>query len=173
MTWKKPIRAAVHFSSHIEIPLTRGQVALIDHEDVQLTAWNWMAEPGNSKRECFYAVRSNTEGDKPKLLRMHNLILPKRPGFVVDHINRNGLDNRRSNLRYATHGQNVANGVHHQRHYGSLKGAFKLPNDKRWTASITVNKKTYHLGRFDTEEQAHDAYMEAARRFHGEFARGS
>lgn len=159
------IRKPVLRDTHAEIPLSRGLHALVDIEDVPLVGeQNWYANPNLN---TFYAVR-NQYNEAPRKLRMHHLMLPPKQGFVVDHINQNGLDNRRRNLRYATHGQNIANGTHSRRRFGRLKGAFKLPTG-RWRASITYQGATKHLGVFDTEEEAHAAYAEVAKQVHGTF----
>jgi hypothetical protein len=95
-------------------------------------------------------------------------------GMVIDHINGDRLDNRIENLRTATYSQNSANAKRHSRNTSGLKGASKrFKNGKwtgRWQASITYQRKQINLGYFDTKEEAHAAYLEAARRLQGEFA---
>lgn len=83
----------------------------------------------------------------------------------VDHIDRNKTNNRPSNLRAATHGQNGANSV--IRWTGRQKGVSK--NHDRWMARVRKGKVVHYLGTFDTEEEAHQAYVVAARRLHGRF----
>jgi hypothetical protein len=94
--------------------------------------------------------------------------------MVIDHINGDRLDNRIENLRTATYSQNSANAKRHSRNTSGLKGASKrFKNGKwtgRWQASITYQRKQINLGYFDTKEEAHAAYLEAARRLQGEFA---
>ncbi len=94
---------------------------------------------------------------------------------MIDHENRDKADNRWVNLRPSTKSQNMANAkkhIHTKRPMGSrLKGAYPVPDSYKWKAQINANKVRYYLGRFDTEEEAHTAYCEAARRLHGEFAR--
>jgi len=95
-------------------------------------------------------------------------------GMVIDHINGDRLDNRIENLRTATYSQNSANAKRHSRNTSGLKGASKRIKNGRWTgrwqASITYQRQQMHLGEFDTKEEAHAAYLEAARRLQGEFA---
>lgn len=89
-------------------------------------------------------------------------------GLEIDHINRNGLDNRRSNLRIATRSQQRANQLK-RTHHTTYKGIFAWGN--KWAARISYDNKKYHLGVFDFQEDAAKAYDEAARRLHGQFAR--
>lgn len=90
------------------------------------------------------------------------------PATEVDHANGDGLDCRRSNLRVASHAENVRNAR-------SRKGTSKFKgvsfSKGGWRAALRVNYKTVHLGRFETEEEAAVAHDEAARRLHGAFAR--
>jgi len=95
-------------------------------------------------------------------------------GKVIDHINGDRLDNRIDNLRIATYSQNSANAKRHSRNTSGLKGASKVLKRGRWTgrwqASITYQRRQIALGYFDTKEEAHAAYLEAARKLQGEFA---
>jgi Demerecviridae HNH endonuclease len=92
----------------------------------------------------------------------------KLPASPLDHINGDKSDNRIANLRLATKQQNAANMK--PRHAG-LKGAWWRKDRKKWCAHINRDYKTYHLGTFDTEAEAHAAYCAAAVEFFGEFAR--
>jgi hypothetical protein len=100
----------------------------------------------------------------------------EEPNGLVDHINGDRLDNRIKNLRIATYSQNSANAKRHSRNTSGLKGASKVVKNGRWTgrwqASITVRNKQVHLGSFRTKEEAHQAYLLAARKYQGEFANG-
>lgn len=94
-------------------------------------------------------------------------------GESVDHINGDGLDNRRSNLRVCSHAENRRNSkkVSGRRKLASHYKGVSHPSKNRWTASITVMWKTLHIGSFKTEIEAARAYDEAARNHHGVFAR--
>src|ERR1039457_3352890 len=92
-----------------EIPLTKGQVALIDDEDLYyLNQWNWHAIKAPN---TYYAVRKTrkSEGDKKTLLMHRELLKVTSNLLEVDHINHNGLHNYKKNLRTATHGENLQN----------------------------------------------------------------
>lgn len=93
------------------------------------------------------------------------------PQDEVDHANGNRADNRPHNLREATKSQNGAN--KRTLRDNALKGASWCKRAKRWRAAIRKNGKMIHIGLFDTQEAAHTAYVDAARRYHGEFARAA
>jgi HNH endonuclease/AP2 domain len=89
--------------------------------------------------------------------------------LFIDHINGNRSDNRLSNLRLCTNGQNIANAKRFSTNKCGLKGVSKKRN--RYRAEIRNQGRLFHLGTFDTAEQAHAAYCQAASKLHGEFAR--
>ena len=92
------------------------------------------------------------------------------PAAHLDHINRDRADNRIANLREATRSQNMANRSSQQNSTHGFKGVIR--NHKRWSARIKPPKNKYiHLGTFDTPQEAHDAYLVAAHKIYGEFAR--
>jgi HNH endonuclease/AP2 domain len=151
-----------------EIPLTQGKVALVDDDDfdrvasMRWYAWRatWHSKKG-AVSEWWYALRKTPGGG---VMGMHQMILGVKG---VDHVNGNGLDNRRSNLRAATTSQNAMNRRPQGRH---LKGVTRLPSG-RWQAGIKHEGRSLHLGMFATEVEAAAAYDAAARRLFGEFAR--
>ena len=112
-------------------------------------------------REKAYAVHTHRIG-----WALHT---GKWPARIIDHINRDPLDNRFVNLREATPSQNRANTPVAKWNKTGLKGA--SPWGKRFRAQIRDNGKTVYLGMFDTPEEAHDAYRAASDRLFGEFAR--
>lgn len=93
------------------------------------------------------------------------------PPEEVDHINRDCADNRMANLRLASKGQNKWNSRKHIDNAGNRKGAYFNKVLKKWEAKIMKDRKRYYLGLFDTEEQAHAAYVAKAKELFGEFAR--
>jgi hypothetical protein len=169
----------------IEIKLSKGYVAIVDDEDADLAQYNWSAK--TSKRDnTVYAQRTvywRTEDGKrhQKSIAMHRLILSRKIGKdllrneFVDHIKGNGLDNRRDQLRLATNAQNKQNMKKPKTNSSGFKGVvFMPPNpNKPWGAYIRANGKNKFLGSFTTPEEAHEAYMKAAREHFGEFARAA
>jgi hypothetical protein len=109
------------------------------------------------------------------LYRAHRLVWlyvhGEWPDNEIDHINGDGTDNRIANLRLATRSQNVGNTRTPKHNTSGFKGAYWNKRAGRWFAQIRHQKKQYHLGHFDTVEEAHAAYAEAARRMRGAFAR--
>ncbi|MDO8725632.1 MAG: AP2 domain-containing protein [Candidatus Methanoperedens sp.] len=106
-----------------------------------------------------------------KTIRMHRLIIDSPNGVYVDHINRDTLDNRRSNLRLATPSQSRANtSGQRTRHISKYKGVRYYSRTKRWVSSICANRKRIFLGSYDLQEDAARAYDSAALYFFGEYA---
>ncbi len=146
-----------------EIPLTRGMVAIVDDADfAELSKFKWYA--GQAGRGKFYPV-SNIKG---QTVRMHTFLLGKSPGLVVDHRDRDGMNNQRSNLRRCTQSQNMAN----QKVRGGkskFKGVWLAPNGK-WSVTIGFKQKVRYLGTFISESDAAKAYDAEAVKLYGEFA---
>lgn len=93
------------------------------------------------------------------------------PTGMVDHVNCNPLDNRFANLRIATNSQNLANQRLNSRNTSGFKGVTSYRG--RWRATLVKNRKSNHLGYFDTPLEAHEAYCAAAKVHFGEFARAA
>ena len=146
------------------IPLTQNKYAIVDDADhAALAAHKWYAR--RSLAGVWYAVRKVNR--RPVL--MHRVIAQPTDGLCVDHINRDGLDNRRSNLRICTHAENMRNRKAQRNAASPYKGVFEERN--RWRARIEANGRQHNLGLHDTQEAAALAYDEAARELHGAFAR--
>ena len=156
-----------------EIPLTRNYITLIDAIDLDLAEFRWIAKV-DKKTGIVYAYR-DVQTNKP--LSLHRVILarilgrePERKEYT-DHIDGNGLNNRRSNLRVATPGQNQANQKLSKRNSHGYRGIYFDKRRKRWYAYINVNHKRHHLGAFDTREEAIEARKQATIKYHGPFGR--
>ena len=144
--------------------LTQGYVAFISPEDVALLKGrNWTARVYN--KNTVYAFRTDKSYGSTHTW-LHHVVAGKKQ----DHVNRNGLDNRRSNLRPATKSQNMANAISRG---GSsrFKGVLWDKARGKWKAQGKVNYKGICIGRFDLEEDAARAYDAWAIKAFGEFAR--
>jgi hypothetical protein len=95
----------------------------------------------------------------------------KFPDNMIDHKNCVRHDNRIENLREATFSENNRNASISSKNTSGYKGVWHYKKYNKWRAEIQVNKKKFHLGLFETKEEAHAAYVEAAKKYHGEFAR--
>ena len=150
------------------IPLTQGKFAIVDDADFErINQWKWFAAKG---RSTYYARRSIWENGKTRNIQMHRVILNTPPGKQSDHINGDGLDNQRVNLRACTNSQNQMN----RRKWGNCssiyKGVYWDSCRRRWRALIQRNKRQRRLGYYDTPKEAAIAYDEAAERLFGGFA---
>jgi hypothetical protein len=151
------------------IPLTQGQFAIVDADIFEfLNQWKWLAQ---RKGQRFYAMRTTQKHEgKRRNIRMHMVINHASDNRITDHINGNGLDNRRCNLRSVTLSQNQWNA-------GSRGGSSKYKGvswhtrDKAWRVKIKVDGNIISLGQYKTEEEAALAYNEGAIRLHGEYAK--
>ena len=154
------------------IPLTQGQVAIVDAEDYErLNQFEWYAA-WYPKAKAFYALRGDYSSGRRITISMHREIMHATKGQLVDHKDGATLDNRKGiSLRIATRSQNGANRKIHANNASGFKGVCKQGN--RWGAMIRKDRKLRHLGYFSTPEAAHEAYKQAARIVHGEFARAS
>jgi hypothetical protein len=168
MTYSTLTQAEFSFDGTREIPLTRGMVALVDSHDYDfLLQWRWNAKINKTHR-TFYATR--TEGNESRTIHMHRVILSVPIGMSVDHINGNGLDNRRSNLRICTSHENSFNHSLISSNTSGYKGVCWNKASSKWQAGIMLNGKSTHLGLFSDPVDAARAYDVAARKLFGEFA---
>lgn len=149
-----------------EIALTRGRVALVDDEDyARVACYRWHAGAG-------YAQRSVLVNGKRRTEFMHRFILGAVPGEITDHIDGDGYNNQRTNLRPCTHGENCRNARKQRTGNSSrYKGVCWHKQIGRWVAFICCDNKSEYLGTFTSEVDAAIAYDAAAQRLHGEFAR--
>lgn len=115
----------------------------------------------------FYVERKNGKNN----IKLHREILGLESGNVLvgDHWNGNGLDNQFSNLRICPKGDNVRNARKSSNNTSGFKGVFWDKQDKKWRSKIDYDGKTHNLGRFNTPEEAHEAYCKKGKELHGEF----
>lgn len=152
-----------------EIKLTRGMVALVDDEDFDfINQWKWNAP--KSKNTCYAKRNVWLKNSKEYIsVSMHRTIMNVSMEMVVDHIDHNGLNNQKSNLRICTGSQNGGNSIS-KGGSSMYKGVCWYKSKNKWIAYITYNYKRYHLGYFKLEETAARVYDEAAKKYFGEFA---
>lgn len=147
------------------IPLSNQKgFALIDvddHENVNKHSWSLLPKEG---RNTDYAKG-------PGGIKLHQFLMGEAPeGHVIDHVNGDGLDNRRKNLRFCSHTENRTNQSKRRDGTCAFKGVGPTPSGK-WRAFIKIEEGQKHLGTFETAKQAALAYDEAARKHFGAFAR--
>jgi len=140
------------------IPLTQNRFALVDSAYYEwLMTWKWhTAKQGNT----YYAFTNTRFGDGTRgKIRMHRLLMVYPVGLEVDHINHNGVDNRKANLRTCTHRENQSN----LRKPGSSKytGVYWCNRDKRWKSAAWIDGGLRYLGSFQEEIDAHTTYQKA------------
>ena len=141
-------------------PLHKG--AKVDDEDFELLRkYRWR------ENDEGYAARSS----KGATYQMHRLIMRASRGVMIDHINNKPLDNRKANLRLCTNAQNQMNRGKQSNNTSGYKGVSWEKRQKKWRACIEVAGKAISIGYFKDKLQAHEAYKEAAKKYHGEFAK--
>jgi len=120
-----------------------------------------------------YAYRREKINGKWVLILLHREIMACSNDRVIDHINGNVLDNRRNNLRECSLAENLRNRKTHKNNRTGLKGVYcdQRRKNKPWHAQIRVDGKKVYLGSFAASAEAFAAYVAAARKYHGEFAR--
>lgn len=156
-----------------EIPLTQGKVALVDDEDYEwLNQWKWKAHRFAKK---WYACRTQRVGlrseNKFVTWLMHRKLLKlEDPSIFSDHRDGNGLNNQRHNLRVATGAQNAQNIRTKAGGTSKYRGVSWQKKNQNWIAQIKCGGKHMHIGSFQTQKEAAQAYDRKAKELHGEFA---
>lgn len=151
--------------------LSQGLYATVDDEDFPLiNRYSWSARWDHAAG-LFYAVTNVRKLDgKKTLVSMHHLVMLSKPRTLVDHKNHDTLDNRRSNLRIASHLQNVANSRIGSNNTSGYKGVTYRGRSRKWAARVRSKGKEFYLGLFHSPIEAAKAYNEKAKSLFGEFA---
>lgn len=143
------------------IALSSGDLLLFDEVDrAFVERYRWYADRGHS---TLYA-KTNVLGENGRRTTayLHRLLLSAPKGLVVDHINHNGLDNRRGNLRLGTQGQNLANLQSLARNTSGARGVAWDKSINRWRARINIGGRQHFLGTYKEFDEAREAYNRAA-----------
>jgi hypothetical protein len=161
-------------SAFMEIPLTRGMVAYCSPDDwPRLSRHRWHV---HIQRHTSYACRSiRMPTGRSGHLSMHRDVMQAPPDRLVDHKDQNGLNNTRENLRLATGAENQRNahgrGVHRGKPSSSKYRGVSRSGEGKWAVHISMQGRNIRLGTYRDEEHAARVYDEAAKKYHGQFAR--
>jgi hypothetical protein len=155
----------------MKIILTKnGDKILVDDEDFEtLSKYKWHIGDKDIRKNKYAKHCLWKKGNKTKSIYMHRMILHVRKGRCIDHINGNGLDNRKENLRICNRTENQHNRKIQSNNTSGFKGV--CPWRGKYMASIRNNKKLHFLGYFIDPKEAAVAYNERAKELFGEFAR--
>ena len=150
----------------MNIPLTNGMNAQVDEEDFEsISKYRWYALKCPPSK-TWYAVATIDH----KRIRMHRLILGLSGSIKTDHIDRNGLNNTRSNIRPATQSQNMANCSGHKNNTSGFKGVYWDKRKAKWRVQIWCENVRYTVGRFKDKIEAAKAYDTKAVELFGQYA---
>lgn len=149
----------------LEFPLTQGKVVLIDDQDRELLLpYKWYAA---MFRKTWYAFASEAGESRPRNLYMHRLIMGMPEGLEVGHVDGDGLNNRRDNLRLATHMQNLTNQRVNAANTSGYRGVTWNKRRMQWMAQTKHFGKHIHFGYHDNLVDAAVAYDKGMRAIHG------
>lgn len=156
----------------VTVTLTQGKVAVIDDDDANIIKpFKWCASHQRSRWYAMSYVPGSKKEGKARFVYMHKIIMGYGNGKEIDHINHDGLDNTRKNLRFVTRSQNNWNARIQTRNKSGYRGVFFLKNAKKnpWWAKLLVNGIPVFSGYFPTSIEAAKAYNEASLKHHGEW----
>ena len=155
------------------INLPNGSEVIVDEKSFdELSKYKWYYNLGYAVRR---ATKEEKENGSPNFIRMHRQLLNAPEGILVDHINRNRLDNRLENLRLCDKSKNAMNSEKiletiKGKSSSIYKGVYWAKDRNKWRATIKVSGKNIHIGSFDNEIEAAKAYNDYAIKHFGEFA---
>jgi len=167
----------------VEIPLSKTgkkhagkYVAIVDDCDRDLAEFNWSAKAPKNRYTIYVARTIESISQPKKEIRIHRIILERMLGRQLadyelpDHINRNGLDNRRENLRLATHSQNATNRKLSSVNTSGIKGVSFEKKSRKWKVYVDENGKQRTVGRYTLLEDAQRVRREWANKLYGGFS---
>jgi len=146
-----------------KIKLTKGKVAIVDDIDFELLSrYKWHV----SYNKGLWYAKTGKRGPL-----MHRLLMSPANGFIVDHVDGNGLNNVRSNLRVCTQAQNSRNRKIHKNSKSRVKGVTWREDRQKWRVRIGLDYRSIGLGHYNSKEEAVEAYKNGCQQYHKEFAR--
>ena len=149
--------------------ITGTDIFYIDIQDLELISkYRWriaFARKESLTQKSYSRVEATKDG---KSFKLHRFLLNAQKDQIVDHIDQNPLNNCRNNLRFVTASQNQRNRKARKTSTSRFKGCYVDKTRKKWSAQIRVNRKVICLGRFNTEEQAAEAYENAELKYFGD-----
>lgn len=150
-----------------EIVLTDGCIVTVDESDFE-----WLSQEDWQCDSHKYAHIAKWVDGKTVTIKMHRMILNAAAGTFVDHKDRNGMNNQRCNLRFATRSQNQMNKKQAKHSTSPFKGVKFCPKkkSKKWHARITVDGRRMSLGYYESAEAAFCAYRNASLLYHADFS---
>lgn len=160
-------------SPTLQISLSQGYETTIDEIDSDLNDFRWTI---SKTKENKYAICKSFFPNKPKIAAMHRVIMQRIlgrdlvKGEMVDHVDNNGLNNRRENLRLANKSQNARNRGAQRNNSSGYKGVSWNKPNKKWIVGIAIDSKKIYLGQYHNIHDAARAWNAAALKYHGEFA---
>lgn len=147
------------------IALTKGMITIVDDEDYKrLKRYKWYYKQSGNMGYAFTTYRNRPKSMASIIMRCY------KKGFIVDHIDRNSLNNQRENLRICTQLENTCNRPSQESTTSKYKGVSRHSTKSGWVAQIVHKYKYIYLGLYRNEENAAIAYDQAAIQLHGEFA---
>lgn len=152
----------------------KGFNVLLDDEDADRISKLsfWLNTSNYARTGNAYFLHSFWENGRNRNEHLHRMILLlEDKNLFVDHKNGNTLDNRKENLRICTKSENMRNRGKQKNNTSGFKGVSFHKTRKKWRATLMIFRKNVYSGLFHTKEEAHLAYCEAAKKYHGEFAR--
>lgn len=152
------------------IQLTRGETALVDDEDFDnLNKFKWHSHRNGVL--CYASRATKKDNGQQTVCMMHRQILSPETGISIDHIDGNGLNNQKSNLRMCTHTENMRNRRINDNNTSGYKGVSWDKERNKWRACIRAGGEKIFLGKFTDKLDAYVAYCEASKKYHKNFSR--